>query len=163
MCAVPTTSTTPTFGFAIFVNFAMSPECLAPISKIQNLVCSLQRKRVSGTPISVFKFPAVATVSPSSLRIEFKNSFVVVLPCEPVIPTIFNSGNFDRRWIAKSINALPVSLTNTCGSATGLLTKANLDPRLIASVTKSCPSTCSPLKATKNEFFVAFFELITGT
>ena len=72
------------------VNLAISPICLAPISTMQNLVFSVQRNTVNGTPISVLKLPCVATVSPANERIELKYSLVVVFPCEPVMPITFN-------------------------------------------------------------------------
>ena len=96
-CAVPTTKTTPTLGFATLVSRAISPMWRAPISKTQYLVVSLDRSKVNGTPISVLKFPSVAIVWPFRVKIEFKNSLVVVFPWEPVIPTTLSSDNLTRR------------------------------------------------------------------
>ena len=119
----------------------MSPTCLAPISTIQYLVCSSQRRIVSGTPISVLKFPSVATVLPANCRIEARNSFVVVLPCEPVIPTNFSPVNLLLTYEVRSNKACPTSSTCIDGEFTCLETNANFAPDLIAESTKSWPST----------------------
>ena len=134
--AEPTTNTTPTSGELTLVNFAISPKCLAPISTMQNLVFSLHLKSVNGTPISVLKFASVATHSPTDFNIECRNSLVVVLPCEPVIPITFISESWPLTNSVKVKSAWLTSATTIEGAFTGLETKANFAPDLIASSTK---------------------------
>ena len=93
---------------------------------------------------------------------ESKNSLVVVFPCEPVIPTTFISTKRCRTTSAKVSRAWPTSLTKIDGALTLLDTKANFAPAFIAWLTKSWPSTFSPLNATKNVPGIALLELITG-
>src|SRR5690606_22715471 len=61
----------------------------APNSHTRNSVVSVTRSIVSGAPTALLYDATGATVSPSSDRIARSMFFVVVLPLDPVIPTIF--------------------------------------------------------------------------
>ena len=63
--AVPTFSTAATSGGAIRHSSAMCPMPRAPISTTRYSVSAVQRSTVSGTPSSLLRLPAVATVGPT--------------------------------------------------------------------------------------------------
>ena len=129
----------------------MSPEWRAPISTIQNVVLSSHCKIVSGAPISLLNEPAGATVLPIICRRCESKSLVVVFPCEPVIPITIKSDNSSRTCCANFPSATTTSGTTMQGSLTWRSVRLNTAPCLLASVTKSWPSTFSPLRARNSE------------
>ena len=58
-----------------------------PISTTTARCSAPARSRVSGTPMSLFSLPLLASIGPSGLRAPRINSRVVVLPAEPVTAT----------------------------------------------------------------------------
>ena len=79
--------TTPMSGSA---TRASSRICPAPRMAISTTATSVERSissRVSGTPISLFRFAAVATVRDTGRSSALRMSLVEVLPALPVMPT----------------------------------------------------------------------------
>ena len=87
-CAMPTMSTTPTSGSTRPARRAISPGALAPNSLTRYRVSYVTRSIVSGAPTSLLNDACGDTVSPTGSRMRASRFFVVVLPLEPVIPTI---------------------------------------------------------------------------
>ena len=74
-------------GRAILPRRVISPKSLMPSSTTAAWVPASRRKRVSGTPSSLFKLPSVRRVLNSSARTQAHISLVVVFPELPTMPT----------------------------------------------------------------------------
>src|SRR5574341_458779 len=150
---------TPTSGPAIRASVAISPRPLIPISMTPDLCPLFSLRRVSGTPMWLFRFPSFLSTAPFSFRMQAVISLVVVLPLEPVTPTR-GTENFRRCVMAISWRESRVSSTGKMFfiplsvpyrvSSEERSTTAPQAPRLIASATKSWPSNRSPRIATKS-------------
>ena len=166
--ATPTLSTTATSGGAMVVSRAISPTWLAPISATKNRVDALTLSAVSGRPTSLLNDPTGATVPPSSLSSAWSRSLVVVLPTEPVMPTMAKGSASARRrsmlCLASRPSAATVSLTTIWGSgaSTSWSTSAHAAPCAATSGRKSCPSTLSPVIATNTDPPRAWRESLTA-
>ena len=144
-------------GRAIATSRAISPTPLAPISTIRYRVSASIRSIVIGAPTSLLKDPGGATVAPCSLRMAASRFLVVVLPFEPVMPTILSvparrtRATTSRGQIRErddpvgddDLRQLDVEL------ALDDQQRAPRDRR--ASGAKRCPSVTSPGIATKTE------------
>ncbi len=148
-CAEPTLSTTLTSGGAIRQRVATCPIPRAPISSTRKRVSSVARRIVSGSPTSVLKDPAGATVGPrSSSRVAIR-SLVVVLPDEPVIATTLAAGSWSSVWLANRPRASTGSPgTTMVGWPVGRVPRVTTAPAAWAAAAKSWPSTRSPTIAT---------------
>src|SRR5574344_1986736 len=129
--AVPTETTSPTSGSAMSQSAAISPGWFVPISRTRNSASSGQFKIVIGSPMGWLKFPAV----PEQSRKVLRNSLVVVLPADPVTPMTL-ALSVRRRSRAFACRAASPSTISAAPAAS-------------ATPMKSCPSTFSPLSATK--------------
>ena len=76
-----------TSGRANAVIASSSPGRLIPISRTQKRCAGSSAKTTAGTPMRLFRFPAVKCVGATSARSAAVSSFVVVLPALPVIAT----------------------------------------------------------------------------
>jgi hypothetical protein len=115
-------------------------------------VCSApKRKRVSGSPISLFRLPRVASVSPRVAAMDASISLVVVLPKLPV-SAITGTRNLARHQDATAPSARSVSATRRVAmpGREGRSTTAPAAPRSAASARKLCPSKRGPLSATNS-------------
>src|SRR3954451_16663001 len=86
-CTGPMLTITPTSGSAISASSAIWPLPRIAISRTRTSVPGGAPRIVSGSPISVFRFCAVATTRRCVASIPASRSFVEVLPVEPVMPT----------------------------------------------------------------------------
>src|SRR3954451_16202001 len=85
-CTGPMLTITPTSGSAIAASSAIWPAPRIAISRTRTSVPGGAPRTVSGSPISVFRFCAVATTRRCGASIPASRSFVEVLPVEPVMP-----------------------------------------------------------------------------
>ena len=115
---------------------AISPGWFVPISRTRKSASSGVFRIVRGRPMWLLKFPPVAWVFPARERNALRNSFVVVLPAEPVTPTTF------------ALRDDLYSEARRCSSSRPSTTPAA--PFSSACGMKSRPSTFSPLSATKS-------------
>src|SRR3954470_24980226 len=83
----PMLTMTPTSGSAISASSAIWPLPRIAISRTRTSVPGGAPRIVSGSPISVFRFWAVATTRLCVASIPASRSFVEVLPVDPVMPT----------------------------------------------------------------------------
>ncbi len=148
--ATPTLRTTPTCGVTMSARNRMCPTPRAPISTTRKSVVSSARSTVSGTPISVLKEPMGATVSPEVSSSWASRSFVLVLPCEPVMPTTAVPVSSPATWRASAPSATTVSGTTTPGRPSGRSDSTAAAPARTAAAAKSWPSACTPGTATNN-------------
>ncbi len=118
-CASPTLSTTPMSGRAMRTRRVISPMPLAPISATRNSVSSVTSSIVMGAPTSLLNDARGAMVGPTCSRIDRSRFLVVVLPFDPVMPTIFRCP-FERTLAMTSVASAPsattVSTTTSCGT-----------------------------------------------
>ena len=87
MCDVPMLVMTAISGRAAAVMRDISPKWFMPISATMTSVSRIIRSRVSGRPTSLFRFPSVFCALNFCFKTAYSNSFVVVLPTDPVTPT----------------------------------------------------------------------------
>ena len=129
-----------------------------PISKTIICVSGFAVSSVFGTPSSLFWFAAVATTVKRAAHTSRVRFFVVVLPDEPVIPTILPL-RWRRHSRARSAMACAVSGTCMIDAPSSLakmpacrsgasMTSTPAAPARSAASTKACPSTRSPGRAT---------------
>ncbi len=118
--ARPTFSTMPTSGRAIRTSRAISPTPDAPISATRNRVSAASSSIVTGAPTSLLNEARAATVGPTRSSTARSRFFVVVLPFDPVTPTMRRSPAARTRAttsVASAPSASTVSATTTCGTA----------------------------------------------
>ncbi len=84
-CAMPTFVRTATSGSTMRASAAISPRTLMPTSKTAKRWCGSRPKATAGTPMRLFRLPAVAWHGPTACSSAAQSSFVVVLPALPVI------------------------------------------------------------------------------
>jgi hypothetical protein len=106
---------------------------------------------VSGIPSSLLKDPWVATVGADDASTAASRSLVEVLPCEPVTASTVRSPAL--RTVATTCaesrpRASWGSSTTTVGSAVAREPSTATAPLAAACGVCSCPSVCSPTKAT---------------
>ena len=131
----------------------MWPMPRAPISATRYRVCSSIRLTVSGTPSSLLRLPAGATVGPAVSSTWLSRSLVEVLPCEPVMPTTRSPPAVARstRCRANRPSATSGSATTRHrASGTGRRVSAAAAPAAYAVGTKSWPSARAPGSATNS-------------
>ena len=85
-CTGPMFVMSPTSGSAIATSSAICPAPRIAISRTRTSVPSGAPRIVSGRPISVLRFCAVAVTRLPVATIAARRSFVEVLPVEPVTP-----------------------------------------------------------------------------
>ncbi len=119
MCALPTFSTTPIRGRAIWQSWAMWPTPRAEFSSTRYRVPAVARSTVYGWPSSLLNDPGGATVGPSRDRSWASRSLVEVFPEEPVTPTTTRPGSRSSTACASSASAASTSGTTTAGTQTG--------------------------------------------
>ena len=72
---------------AIAASRAISPRWFMPSSTTTHACCGLRRSRVSGSPYSLFRLPAVLRHGARTERMAAHISLVLVLPLLPVMAT----------------------------------------------------------------------------
>src|SRR3954452_11567072 len=85
-CTGPMLTITPTSGSAIAASSAICPAPRIAISRTRTSVPGGAPSTVSGRPISVFRFWAVATTRRCGASMPASRSFVDVFPVDPVTP-----------------------------------------------------------------------------
>ena len=127
----------------------MWPMPRAPISATRKRVVGVTRQTVSGTPISPLSELTGATVSATDDSTDARRSLTLVLPDEPVTPTMRSSGARSTTARATRPKAVWTSSTSTHGTpSTGRDASAATAPAATADATKSWPSAVSPTRAT---------------
>ncbi len=147
--AAPTLRTRPIAGGAMAHSAATCPAPRAPISATRNRVVLSHRSTVSGSPISLLKEPADATVGPRAGSRCASTSLVLVLPLDPVSPTTVGRGcssprrsnSRSRTARASRPRAATPSSTTMAGTPTGRVATTPTAPARTAASTYSCPST----------------------
>ena len=82
---------------------------------MQNFVRSSHCSKVIGKPKSLLNEPAGETVGPAALSMWASKSFVLVLPCDPVMPTTINPVKRLRTNAANADSASKTSSTTMHG------------------------------------------------
>ena len=119
-CARPTLSTTPTSGSRHARRAGRSRRCRSRPSRRRGTACRASSSSiVIGAPTSLLNEARGATVGPSRSRIARSRFFVVVLPFDPVTPTILRSPRARTRAttsVARAPSATTASSTTICGT-----------------------------------------------
>ena len=105
--------TTATVGCTIAAKVAISPGWFMPSSSTAIWCCWRRRNKVSGTPMSLLRFPRVASEPPSgqkAARMDANICVTVVLPLLPVT-AITGMWNCTRQVLASAPSANRVSAT----------------------------------------------------
>src|SRR3954447_25753918 len=152
----PTLTITPTSGAAMRASSAIWPLPRIAISRTRMSVPGGAPRIVSGRPISVLRFWAVATTRLCVASIPASRSFVEVLPVEPVIPM-----TCARRWRRQAVARRPSACSGSSAarSAPGCAhpaasacwgpTRTPHAPLASACGANRPPSTFSPASPTK--------------
>ena len=154
----PTWVTIPQSGRTKEHSESICPSPRMPISTTTLRVSASAASSVFGTPSSLFWLPRVAVTLPAHASTSRTRFLVVVLPFEPVRPTI-RPCKRPRHTRARSVMATCASSTRriaapssctraTTSSGRDRVTSTQRAPAETAARTKSCPSTRSPASAT---------------
>src|SRR3954449_11614026 len=152
----PMLTITPTSGSAIAASSAIWPAPRIAISSTSTSVPGGEPRTVSGRPISVFRFCAVATTRRCGASIPASRSFVDVLPVEPVMP-ITRARSARRHAVARRPSAASGSSAarttpdddDPAPFACAAPTRTPHAPAASACGAKRPPSTLPPMSPTK--------------
>src|SRR4051794_23976157 len=155
-CTGPTLTITPTSGSAIAASSAICPAPRIAISTTSTSVPGGAPSMVSGRPISVFRFWAVATTRRCGASIPASRSFVEVLPVDPVTP-MTRARSARRHAVARRPSAPSGSsaasstppFAASAASACEQPTSTPHAPAASACAANRPPSTFSPTSPTK--------------
>src|SRR4051812_2846601 len=155
-CTGPMLTITPTSGSAIAASSAIWPAPRIAISRTSTSVPGGAPRTVRGSPISVFRFCAVATTRRCGASIPASRSFVDVLPVEPVMP-ITRARSARRHAVARRPSAASGSSAarttpdddDPAPFACDAPTRTPHAPAASACGAKRPPSTLSPASPTK--------------
>src|SRR3954447_923334 len=155
-CTGPMLTITPTSGSAIAASSAIWPAPRIAISRTSTSVPGGAPRTVKGSPISVFRFCAVATTRRCGASIPASRSFVDVWRVEPVMP-ITRARSARRHAVARRPSAASGSSAarttpdddDPAPLACDAPTRTPHAPAASACGAKRPPSTLSPASPTK--------------